>query len=463
MKRPFRLLIVFLFLFALLAGSVRPAQAAEFDNDGKIGADQEVNDDVFLSADQVSMNGTVNGMLFAAGETVTINGTVNGDAILVGSSVILSPGAKVTGNIFLGSRLGRIAGSVGGSLFGGAAAVTLEKGATIAGNLYYGGYSFQSDAGSSITRDALFGVYQAILNGDVQRDVYLGGAALELNGSVGRNLKAEVGDKSDGLTTMWMNRNQPDLPKAVAPGLRVAESAKIGGQLIYTSKQAQQDTINAQPAGGLVFQTPAPEPRSSAPARPLPVTQRFPVLGWLAKFIREIVTLLAFGALALWLLPAVFNQTVRQVRTQPGKSAGYGLLAIFSGYFSALVALVLILIAGVLLGLLSLGGLSAPVFGIGLSGLGLFVAVFSFLINIGSKVIVAYLVGQMLIERAAPQIANREIWSLIAGATIYALVISIPILGFLFGIVAALIGVGAMWLAYQSRRQLAVQPPLVQA
>ncbi len=455
MKSLFRLSMIFILLFALLASSSRPAQAAEFDNGGKIDAAEVINDDVFLSGDQVVMDGTINGLLLATGETVTINGTVNGDALLFGNTVILAPGAKVSGNIFLGSRMGQIAGNVGGSLFGGAAAVTLEKTASIGGNLYYGGYSLQTGAGSAITRDAFLGVYQAILDGDVQRDVFLGGAALELNGSIGRNLHAEVADSSDSFGPMFMN-NQPDLPKAVAPGLRIAESAEIGGKLVYTSKSSQQETIKAEPAGGLVYQTPVPGENSRTVSRPPTLTERFPALRWIMNFIREIVTLLAFGALALWLLPAVFKSTVSKARSQPGKSAGYGLLAIFSGYFSALVALVLILIAGVLLSLISLGGLSSPVFGIGLSGLALFLAVFSFLISIGSKLVVAYLVGLLLIERAAPQTANREIWALIAGATIYALIVSIPILGFLIGIAAALIGIGAMWLAYQNWRQPAV-------
>jgi hypothetical protein len=458
MKGPFRLFIVTLFLLAILATSVYPAQAAEFDNDGKIAAGDVINDDVFLSSDQVVMDGTVNGMLIAAGETVTVNGTVNGDALLMGSSIRLAPGAKISGNIFITGRTGQIAGSIGGSLFGGAASMQMEKTAAVAGNLYFGGYNFQTESGSTITRDAFLGVYQAILNGDAQRDVFLGGAALELNGNVGRNLKVEVGNAGDGLPTGMMNWNQPDLPKAITPGLRIAETAKISGQLVYTSQREQQETIKSTPAGGLVYQTPVPETVGRKPERALPLTQRFPALGWMADFIREIVTLLAFGALALWLLPKVFNRITSQARTQPARSAGYGLLTIFSGYFSALVAMVLILIAGVLLGLLSLGGLSSPIFGIGLSGLGLFLAVFSFLISIGGKVIVSYLVGLMLIERAAPQAKNREIWALIAGATIYSLVVSIPILGFVIGIIAALVGVGAMWLAYQQWRQPASQP-----
>ena len=47
MKRYSRVSVIFLFLLALLVGSSRPVQAAEIDKDGKLAADEVVNDDVF--------------------------------------------------------------------------------------------------------------------------------------------------------------------------------------------------------------------------------------------------------------------------------------------------------------------------------------------------------------------------------------------------------------------------------
>lgn len=451
MKRYSRGIVILLFLFALLAGSYHPAQAAEIDNDGELAVDEVVNDDVFLTGEKVTMDGTVNGILFASGETVTINGTVNGDALLFGSTVILAPGAKVVGNVFLGARSAQIEGSISGSLFGGAAAVTLEKTALIGRNLYYGGYSLQASSGSAVTRDAFLGVYQAILDGEIQRDVNFGGAALELNGRVGRNLNAEVGGTEDGFKMSF--GDQQDLPKAIAPGLRVAESAVINGKMVYTSPDEQAGAIKVEPDGGMIYQTPAPNEDSTTSTKKPALTVRYPALGWLADFLRNFVTLLALGALALWLLPAVVQRIVGQARVQPVQSAGYGVLAIFSGYFSALVALVLILLGGLLLGFLSLGGLSSPIFGVGLAGWSLFLAVLTFLISTGSKLIVAYLIGQVLIERAIPQAANQQIWALVAGAALYALVRSIPIVGLIIGIAATLVGIGAMWLAYQAWRK----------
>jgi hypothetical protein len=315
--------------------------------------------------------------------------------------------------------------------------------------------------GSTITRDLFVGGYQAILEGDVQRDAFFSGAALQVSGSIGRNLNAQVAEPNSSFSPNFTG--QQDLPKAIAPGLHVDENAQIGGKLVYTSQTEQTGSIQAEPAGGLVYQTPIPSEQEHPSSQTQPLTVRFPVLGWLTGIVRNLVSLLAFGALALWLLPAVFQRTVDQARARPAPSAGYGVLAIFSGYFSALLALVVILLVGLLLGLLSLGGLSSPIFGIGFSTLALFIGIFTLLIGTGSKLVVAYLVGQMLIERAAPQTAQRQIWALIMGVAIYALVRSIPVIGWLFGIAVTLVGVGAMWLAYQAWKKPAVPAAVQQA
>ena len=455
MKTFTRIGLILALLIVFLAGNARPAQAAVFDEDGRIEAGEVIADDVFLSGDQVTVDGTVNGLLVAAGETVTINGVIQGDAILFANTVIITPGAIIDGNIFLGSRTGTIAGQVSGSFLGGAASVELAETAVIGRNLYFGGYSFQSAGGSIVSRDLFVGGYQGILAGEVQRDAYFGGGALELTGRVGRNLQVEVGDTSTGIRPVFFGQEE-NLPPAITPGLRIAESAVIGNELIYTSPQPQSGAIKVEPAGGIVYQTPVPDDeRGEMPPTPS-FTTRYPAAGWLLKFIRETVTLLAVGALALWLIPAVVQRTVTQAQAKPVPAAGYGLLTIFSGYFSALVAVVAILMAGLLFSLLSLGGLTGPVFGIGFSGLALLVALFTFLVNTASKLVVAYLIGNLLMERAVPQAANRPIWALIVGVLIYVLASSIPLIGLLIGLAATLIGVGAMWLAYQAWRNPAV-------
>ena len=77
--------------------------AAEFPQGGVIPAGVTVSDDVFLSGDEVVMDGIVEGMLIATGRTITINGTVDGDALLLGESVVINSGAEIRGNVFVGA------------------------------------------------------------------------------------------------------------------------------------------------------------------------------------------------------------------------------------------------------------------------------------------------------------------------------------------------------------------------
>lgn len=453
MKAILRITLALMMVLFLMIGSSQSVQAAEFDEDGRIEADEIIDDDVFLSGDQIVVDGTVNGLLLATGDTITINGTINGDLFVFGNKVEVSPSATIEGNVFFGSRTATLQGQVMGSVFGGSASAILGEGATVSRNLFYGGYSFQSAADSQVERDLYVGGYQAILDGEIGRDAGFGGGALEVSGSVGRDLKANV----DGGRASFFNPNmsgQEDLPAAIEPGLRVAESAVIGNQIIYTSRAPEVEAIQVEPEGGIVVQTPIPNESDGRvqPVQTPSITVRYPVLGWLWDVVRDTITLLAFGALALWLLPRLLHRTVDQARTRTGASAGYGLLTIFGGYFSILVAIVLILLVGIGLSILSLGGLSMPVFGVGFSTLALFVVIFTLLVSTISKVIVSFLIGYLLLDQVAPNASNRQILALIAGVLIYVLVSSIPYVGWLIGIAATLVGVGAMWLAYRAWR-----------
>jgi hypothetical protein len=174
--------------------------------------------------------------------------------------------------------------------------------------------------------------------------------------------------------------------------------------------------------------------------------------------------LLVFGALVLWKGPALLNMVIEKARTQALPAAGWGLVVIIAGYVGAFVLGVLILALGILLGIATLGGLSDTVFGIGFSGLGLALTAFSFLVGYGSKLVVAYLVSQLAVQRLTPQYAENKAVVLVVGVVLYVIIRGIPLLGWLVGIVVTLVGVGAMWLAFREwRARTAATPPTASA
>ena len=148
----------------------------------------------------------------------------------------------------------------------------------------------------------------------------------------------------------------------------------------------------------------------------------------------------------------VMNRTASQVENKPLPSAGYGFVTVIAGYAAAFAIGLAILLFGILIALLSLGGLSRTFFGIGFSSLAVVVTIFSLLVSYGSKIVVSYLIGNLMMKKVAPQSSHQAVWSMLIGVVIYTLVRSIPLIGWLIGVIATLVGVGAMWLVYRSRK-----------
>lgn len=182
------------------------------------------------------------------------------------------------------------------------------------------------------------------------------------------------------------------------------------------------------------------------------------ILRWALGVLRNLVTLLILGGLALWLLPTALKRTVDAAKQAPAASAGYGLLTVIVGYIGAAVVGVLILGVGLLLTAVTLGGLSGIVFGMGFSGLTLLVMLFSLLVVYGSKLVVGYLVGDWIMGCIAPNASGHNVWAMLIGIVIYVILRAIPILGWIIALVVTIIGVGAMWLAYRNWRKPVVIP-----
>ncbi|MBC8497206.1 MAG: hypothetical protein H8D37_06045, partial [Chloroflexi bacterium] len=174
---------------------------------------------------------------------------------------------------------------------------------------------------------------------------------------------------------------------------------------------------------------------------------------WLLQRGRELVTLLALGALVLWLLPDLFNKVIDKAVSEPLPSSGWGLVTVIAGYAGAAVLAGLVLALAIFFGVLTLGGLGRTIMGVGFSSLGLAMAVFVLLVTYGSKLIIAFWGGKWTLEKLFPQYAESKVWPLVLGVLIYVFLRAIPILGWIVAVVITLIGMGAMWLVYQDWRK----------
>lgn len=183
----------------------------------------------------------------------------------------------------------------------------------------------------------------------------------------------------------------------------------------------------------------------------------WPRLGnWAWARLREVITLLVFGLLAIWLFPKQLNRTVERLRTSPGKSTGVGLLVLIVGYIAAFLLALVVVGLFIFFLFISFKGLGWALFGIGLSTWGLSLAAFSLIVSYISKLVVAFFIGKWLLEKLLPK-AKRNIWPLLVGVMLYVLICSIPWLGWVIGVIATLMGLGAIWLAFRDRRFAVVE------
>jgi hypothetical protein len=446
-----------LMLVVIFFAAVPTVHAAEIDNDGVVESGATINDDLFLTQETVQMDGTVNGLLVAAGNSVTINGVVNGDVIAVGKTVTITENGKIDGNLFAGAQNIVMNGEITGSLLGGSATLDTGEKSTITRNLYYGGYSLIQAEGSKTGKDTRAAVYQAKLQGETGQDAVVYGGAVEVNGKIGRNADFKVEDPSRNVGSSTPFMNNMGVSTQLKPGLRIASSATIGGKLTYTSKVEQSNSIKSSPAGGIVYQTPVPPRTDNNQQREEPrVVQTFNILSKLAGFASTLISLLLIGALLLWKVPALLNENADMVRAQPWKSAGMGFVTILVGYAAAGLAFFVIILTGIILGFVSFGGLGGVSITLGLALLFAAIAMFSVAVSLISKVIVAYLAGQWIYSKLAPN-QVKTAWPLVIGVLVYAVLRAIPFVGLLVGIIATLLGVGAMWLVYKSRSTSSTQ------
>src|SRR5262249_31215673 len=148
--------------------------------------------------------------------------------------------------------------------------------------------------GSAVGRDLLGAGYQALLAGDLARNLRGAFQGLELRGTVGGDAEVEVGARQGGGSP-YMGGAPPGvgLP-AVPAGLALADSAQVKGRLDYTAPEDLSG--GGKVAGGVVRHEPA---RTERPARAEPGFGDA-VLNQLRRF----AALLVVGLLLLWLAPA---------------------------------------------------------------------------------------------------------------------------------------------------------------
>jgi cytoskeletal protein CcmA (bactofilin family) len=424
-------LAVLVLLVGLVTVSTAQAMETRSGDRVEIGADEVVDDDLYVTANEVVVDGTIRGDLIAFGSTISVEGTVEGDLIAAGQSVEI--GGTVEDDA-------RIAGQ----------ALLLGEGARVDDDLLAAGLSLENDPDSVVGGTLMYAGYQALLQGTVTEDVSVVANGLELGGEVGGNVDAEV-DGEDGGPPAVVFAPQADMP-TVEAGLTLTDSATVGGNLTYESSAEAQIDPQARIEGEVT--------RSERPADE-EEEETYTFADAVVDNLRSFVALLLVGLLLIWVAPNWVRRRAGTVLDRPLASLAWGVLSLVAFVILGVVILFATLVLAIIFGLLSLGGLVAPIVVLGLLAEVILVLVFWISANYLAQIIVGFLAGVLLIEAVRPGRGSARVLPLVVGLILYVILRAIPVLGLLVGLAVVLFGLGTLlnWIWTKLRRGRATSPP----
>jgi len=265
-----------------------------------VASEEVVDDDLYVGANTVIIDGTINGDLWAAGGTITVNGIVNGSIMAVGRTVNINGdvghAVRAAGETII------INGDVGGDVMVGCSEVNIVSTAKIA-------------------RDLLFGATVAHVDGFVEGDIKGSGGEVAISNEV----KGNVDLKLESLT--------------------ILPTANIQGDLTYTCEEEADIQSGAQ-IGGVTTHN-LPEVKEER-AKPFPFVLFSGIGGKITGFLMALIAGLAIILLA----PKRLTSIAEAIRSRPGPSAGWGAVILFATPIAAII--VCLTIVGIPVGLITL-------------------------------------------------------------------------------------------------------------
>jgi len=338
---------------------------------------------------------------FGVGGMLTLTDSIRGDALLAGGSV--STAGEIDGDLVAAAGELSIGGAIGDDLY--AAGGNVQFDAIVQGNARVAG------------GDVNVGPATVVVGG-----LSLAGARVEFNGNAHEYLHASGGSvRINGIV-------QGDA-EVRAEELVVGPEARIGGRLLYRGSGEPEVAAGALISGGLEAM-PDDEVHRFDELRPRAhdAVHGFGRLLWFAGVF-------AAGALYLLLVPRFASEAAATVGRKPLPSLGLGLAIALCVPFVA--AVLLITIIGIPLALL-------------------LVALYLVVLFLGWMTTALYLGqrGLAVLRAGQPTTRGWQIVALLLALVALWLVRQVPVIGGLVGLVALLVGIGALtWRTWNGRRE----------
>ncbi|AKB12551.1 MAG: hypothetical protein ACHQXK_07205 [Methanosarcina thermophila] len=315
-----------------------------------------------------------------------------------------------------------------GNAFGGGDNLQIDE--DIQGDLVLAGSRLEING--DIGDDFIGAGGQLIVNGNVSGNIIAAGGSIRINGNVGGDVAAAGGQiflSRDSVVEgdLLLGGGEITLDGIVngngdisAGTLRAGDDFELRGDLKLQAENYPPD-LDDKVGGNLnITQVNATEEQYAGAAR------GFNVL----SFIIGLLAALILGLVLIYLFPGFVRGVADLVKDSPLKTALLGLLALI---FLPVLALIL---------LITIFGWSLSVLIILLLALAVLIA------TIPVKLLAGELIYNKILKKEAGEIAYY-----LVGAVVFAILYEIPIVGWLIGFIALIIGLGAIiaWLGIRAR------------
>ncbi len=426
-----KLMVMLLVLFALggMASQVEAAEGARGDK-CLVDVSDTIDDDFYFFC-----------------RILDVKGTINGDLIGIASSVTIYSSAQVTGDVWVAGGELIVEGKVGDDIhFGGVSLVVQSQARLSSSEIDVVSVALNTEIAESavLPGNLLAYGYQARIDGTVSGEVNFAGEALLINGRVVGSVEADVGDPR-------RNTDVPSLPfydvRFSDPGLLLAEEAYIGGDLDYHSV-----TVHVLPPdvvrGDVSFTRIGGQPDITRVEKPDDAAEI--LSAYFVASLRDVLTLMALGAVGLRLVPTLVRQPAQHVRRRTVPTVGWGLLTFMLSIPVIITVFAVGLILVLILYLIKLNELTLMLgVGVLIATAGL-VAGISFLLFFMGRLVVSFMIGQLIYRYVlrVPETGSYRRWMtmLVFGTIAYALITNMPLpaLGIIIELVTEKAGVGAV-------------------
>lgn len=218
MKKVFSVLIFFSLFCFIFAGKTLAKVIVQEKGTVDIAKDEVINDDLFVGAETVNIEGTVNGDVFVGAGSVKESGVVNGNLHIGGGNVTI--GGRVLGNLYIGGGSVNLqSAKVGGSVISGSGILNIDAESSIGGSLISGCGTVNNQA-------------------PVGRNVFIGAGTIFLNSKVGGEVKVGGGKIDIGPRTNIVKDLSYVIEKA--DNFNLSPEATVGGEI----RKTEQGTIS---------------------------------------------------------------------------------------------------------------------------------------------------------------------------------------------------------------------------